>query len=83
MNPNLELHDRLVRDHHRKLRAEADDWRMLQSEEQEVPNTPVYGPLLARAGAVLSDLGEQLQQRYGDAMDVAPLTESPSGEVPC
>ncbi len=84
MNPNLDLQDRIIRDRQHQLRAEAADWRLLNEEQTDSKESkPIYGPFLAQAGAILSEIGKQLQDRYGQAMDVSPLIEPPSGEVPC
>ena len=83
MNPNLNLQDQIVRDRQQQLRAEAEDWRLLNEGSEEVIEAkPAYGPLLARAGAILSEIGDQLQDRYGQAMDVTPVDRNTIGRSP-
>ncbi len=69
---NSDLNIKLDQMRREELLRRADERR--QCAEMENPQTPVYGPTLARFGKAMSQLGDRLQERYGDETP-APRTK--------
>lgn len=76
---NYHHHANYVSTRQQQLRAEAEHNRLVQEAQPhdetittDDPRTPIYAPLLARAGETLVELGQQLQQRYGEFEPYGP-----------
>jgi hypothetical protein len=57
---------------------EAEAWRLAQlaqNPSDERQETPVYGPLLARTGERLVELGQRLQERYSQPVALSIAAE--------
>jgi hypothetical protein len=63
--------------HRHKMLNQAEQWRLAQEANHGGKSQPIYGPTLAQAGAILVEIGKQLQERYGQ---VEPLPAAPD---PC
>ena len=62
--------------HQEQLRHEAEQARMANTYRDD-NHTPIYGPVLARTGKMMVNIGKRLQDRYGEAMDelTAPVND--------
>lgn len=60
-----------------QIQAEAEKHRLAQGHTEPTETTPPYAPLLAKAGERLVEFGHQLQERYGQAVEI-PISPRPA-----
>lgn len=63
-----------------ELQRELDDIRRAE-EATKRDSTPIYGPVLARVGGLMKEVGSKLEERYGDLQTCLPSTEAPSTTI--
>lgn len=49
-----------------KMKEDAENQRLINETRQNKPAHPGYAPLLVKVGEVLSEIGDNLQERYKD-----------------
>lgn len=70
---NSDLNIRLDQMRREELLRSAEEERQANRLGKQV--APVYGPTLARFGKAMSQIGDRLQERYGDDGASAPQTK--------
>ncbi len=67
----------IARDNQRRLREESRQHQLTQEAREHSSRAPFYGPVLVRAGAGLVRIGEILQKRYSETIELtAPVSDS-------
>jgi hypothetical protein len=67
----------IARDNQRRLREESRQHQLAQEAHEHSRYAPFYGPVLARTGAGMVRIGEILQNRYSETIELtAPVSDS-------
>lgn len=91
MNNMYEM-EQMVKVRHQELQHEAQEWR--EKHPQTSPSERFYAPMMARMGAMLTEVGTQLQARYSDVQQTVDeatrvsrtngqLAPDPCADAPC